>query len=145
MTKQKLIDRIFYRFIYSILLILLKLNLNKYSNWDMIGAAKNGNYNLTKFILDNTNISANVEENSAIMRASHNGFIDIIELLLQDGTVDPSFRSNSAIRIAYVREHIAVVELLWKNEVVKKSLKKDDETIYNSLIKLEIQNKVSDF
>jgi ankyrin repeat protein len=148
MTKQKIIDNIFYSFVsfvYYILLILLKLNLNKYTQWDMIDAAKNGNYNLTKFILENTDIAANVEGHSAIMRAASNGFVDIVELLLQDKTVDPSFNSNSIIRIAHIREQKNVVELLWKNEVVKKTLKKDDDKIYNSLIKIEIQNKVNEF
>jgi hypothetical protein len=71
--------------------------------------------------------------------------INLIQLLITDFNVNPSICYNGAIRTAYGNNSLDIIELLWKDKRVKKTLKNDDENLYEILIKQDIKNKISSF
>ena len=126
-------------------LALLKLNLVEYTIVDMVAAARMGDFYLVRFLLNETNISPCLEENSAIKLSSSFGRLNIVQLLLNDKRVNPSIDQNHAIRIAFINNHFEISEKIWKDQRVKNSLKKDDKDIYNHFIKLDIKDKINEF
>jgi ankyrin repeat protein len=108
-------------------------------------AIRNNDIKQVRLLLNDKEVVPSLDLNFPIQLASKNGYIDIVELLLKDKRVDPSDSCNLSIRLASKKCYIDIVELLWKNKLVKKTLKNDNEELYNKLIQQDIKNKVSKF
>lgn len=126
-------------------LALLKLNLVEYTIVDMVAAARMGDFYLVRFLLNETNISPCLEENSAIKLSSSFGRLNIVQLLLNDKRVNPSECNNDAILYASENGHFFIVQLLLNDERIKSSLKKDRFDFFYNLIKKQNKKKIQGF
>ena len=108
-------------------------------------AARNGHIEIVKFLLENKDFTIEVGDNITLRNASKNGHFDIVKLLLNDDRIDPSAYYNFAILVSNDNHHKEITEFLWNDIRVKNTLQSDDIDLYNELIKIDIQNKVSCF
>jgi ankyrin repeat protein len=79
------------------------------NNFPIQWAAKNGEVEMVRHLLNNILVDPSANGNSAIRHASENGHVEVVRLLLTDKPVDPS---AFAIQMASENGHIEVVKLL---------------------------------
>jgi ankyrin repeat protein len=92
------------------------------NNFPIRWAAKNGEVEMVRNLLNNNLVDPSADKNYAIRWASYNGHIDVVRLLLSDKRVDPSDNNNHAIRWALKKGHIEIVRLLLSDEHVDPSV-----------------------
>ena len=79
-------------------------------------------------------------------QAIENNDIKNVKLLLNDNRVNPADLDNWTIRNASIEGHCDIVNLLWQDQIVKNTLKKDNEELYNELVKKDkIKEKIGSF
>lgn len=96
-----------------------------------------------KNIFDNISVDRTNTLVHYLCFSSSIGRIDIVKLIPQD--INPSSRNNHSIISSYKNMNTNIVELLWKDQRVKNTLKNDDLSLYNKLIKEDITNKIKAF
>ena len=96
-------------------------------------------------LLEIESLDPSYNNNIAIRLSSMYGLTEVVRKLLEDRSVDPSEALNSSISIAHDEKFYTIVQLLWKNKKVKKTLAKDDEVLYQLLVKQDIENKLRCF
>jgi hypothetical protein len=110
-----------------------------------IEAIQNNDLSRVKSLFNNEDFDPSFLENWAIRYSAEVGNIEICKLLLKDERVNPTSCKNSPIIEAFNSKNIEITQLLWNDIRVKKSLQKDDEELYNYLMKESIKKKVSKF
>jgi hypothetical protein len=101
--------------------------------------------NPLKLFIKDKRFKPTSHNNYIIRKAAEQGQIDVLNLLLENKSINPADESNQAIIYADNTNQYEVVDLLWTNQYVKKTLKKDDPTLYKKLIQQDIPEKVRNF
>jgi hypothetical protein len=114
-------------------------------DFSIIASSNLGHTSIVKMLLNDKRVNPSAKSNQAIQDSSKFGYTVIVKLLLKDKRVNPAANNNSAIISAYKNKDIRTVNALWNSNKVKESLKKDDFTIFNKLIKYDIKNKIGKF
>lgn len=116
-----------------------------FSNNYPIGiSSKNGNMEITKYILNFPEVNPSDFNNFALDQASSNGHIDIVKLLLNDDRLDLRVQSD-CIDAAYVNNHYDIVELLFNIDILKNNLKKHNYILYKKINILYRNKKILKF
>ena len=71
--------------------------------------------------------------------------IEIIKLLLLSGRVNPSDKNNLCIKMSRGYNNFNIIELLWSDQRVKDTLLNDSINLYNELVKIDINKKLTSF
>jgi hypothetical protein len=84
--------------------------------------------------------------NKYLFKAALFGRLKILKLLLTKSDANPSLSENHAISIAFRFKHEEIISYLWQDERVRKSLKNDNEKLYDVLFQREKTiNKIKRF
>jgi ankyrin repeat protein len=148
MSKQKEFERAFKLNNVKLLKLLLKdkdVDPSKENNYAICYSSENGYLDIVKLLIQDKRVDPSDYDNWAIGYASQNGHSDIVKLLLLDPRVDPSDCDNWAIHHANESKYFDIVKLLWNNNKVKKTLEKNDPSLYAYLIKKDIVIKLRQF
>ena len=105
-------------------------------------AIKNNDIKNVKLLLNHPKFNPADNNNWTFRYASMEGHYNIVKLLLNDHRVNPADNDNLAIRYASDRGHYDIVNLLWQDQRIKNNLQKDNEELYNVLIK---KDKINNF
>jgi hypothetical protein len=120
----------------------------------MLHVAEYGFIEMTELLLSDPRIDPSDTKSYALHYATEYGHFDIIKLLLNDPRVIPEVNNNDAIITAYknVNKFSSsqylfndIIQYLWAYDSVKKSLKNDNNSLYNELRKLDIKSKIKEF
>jgi hypothetical protein len=124
---------------------LLKNKNQKILVGDFILAIYRGKIDFIILFLEDCRINPSESNDWAIRKASKSGLTDVVRILLNDKRVNPAIKNNWSINEAQKNKHYNTVQLLWKDIRVKSTLKVDNLYLYNTLMKIEIENKIVDF
>jgi ankyrin repeat protein len=108
-------------------------------------AAEYGHTNIVTLLLNDKRIDPSTLYDLPVRVASENGHIEVVKLLLEDSRVNPSDINNQAIKQAFAHEHFEIVDILFKIKIVNENLKKQKPSVYNSIMKKIIQEKIREF
>ena len=118
-------------------------------NDEFIEAAKTGDIDKVRLLLNDKRVEPAADNNHAIRGASYYGYLEVVRLLLNDIRVDPAANNNYAIRMASRNGHTEVVKLLltdsrvdWRlagntDQMVKDSENKLKSELTTSYLSLE--------
>ena len=130
------------------------------ANWAIASASYDGFFKIFKLLLNDSRVDPSDGGNFAFRQSVKNTHVCIFKLLLNDERVNPSDNNNNAIWLANnlmpnflltntptfkYKKQSYILNYLWKDERVKNTLKKDNQELYEKLIKQDIQNKASEF
>ena len=125
--------------------LLLKDNLvnpNAEHDFALRYSCQYGKIDIVKLLLDDELFNPSSFKNLSLRTAAKYGHLNIVKLLLRYQGVNPDTCGNSPITLAAEYGHLEVEKYLWKTFLVKKSLKRDNFTLYQ---KYKIQDKIKVF
>ncbi|MBS0286996.1 MAG: ankyrin repeat domain-containing protein [Proteobacteria bacterium] len=108
-----------YNYLYPPAIAVNDVDLANAANEAIGEAARNGQLDVVKLLLQDKRVDPTAKENQAIRNAAKNGHLDVVKLLLDDKRADPSSQNNEAILEAAKNGHADVVDLLLQDNRVK--------------------------
>jgi len=99
-----------------------RLDPSVHNNKAVVHAAKYGNTNALRKLLQDRRVNAGVDDNKVLIEAVTNHRIKVVRELLKSNTVDPGARDNYAIRYAANTKNQEMLDLLASDPRVSPSV-----------------------
>ena len=111
----------------------------------LIEAAYDGSFELVIFLLEETEVKKNHDDNMPLIHAANKNNIEILNELLKYKEVNPTAKKSSAIYFAFKNNNEEAIEILWKIPEVRESASKDRPKIHNILKIKFLKNNIEGF
>ena len=122
----------------------LDVDLSWRNNFFIVKSVIENNVDLIDFFLSK-GFQPNFNNNEAFEIAARNNYENIIDKFYDYDNTDPSDNNNLAIITAYKQGYFDLVFKLFKYKEVKESLQKDDDILYNNLLKQATKENILHF
>jgi hypothetical protein len=148
MTKQELfIESITKDKIESLKLFLKDPDINPADNHSssLRSALDFRNFNIVEILVNDGRVDFMFFLNYMSVYSDIEEYRNIFEKIIIKENLEFEDDNNFLIIDANNNNYTKAVDLIWKNKAVKNTLQKDDVTLYNSLVKKDIQSKIKIF